>query len=277
MNKNIGALRRKGFTLIELLVVIAIISILAAILFPVFASAREKARQAQCVSNMKQIGLAMMQYTQDYDTAYPTVNTEFSAAGAPARWGSWMAMLYPYTKSTQVFSCPDSKDSSVDHLPGTALSYMSPQTIGGHSYPVYSIGANQWLLGDGSGNWYKGNFTQSMLKKASDTAAFADSTLVIFNSANRVFNAAYLATTASGMTNPPLTPNPSLARHSGGSCVAYADGHAKWVSQDKMAWNSSLQQGLGSTASCGPTPNTADSYLTCWGLPMDPRSDPQLH
>lgn len=92
---------RQAFTLIELLVVIAIIAILAAILFPVFAKAREKARQISCVSNEKQIGLAFMQYTQDNDDHLPAAwdNNRQPAA-------SWADDCYPYIKSLQVFSCP---------------------------------------------------------------------------------------------------------------------------------------------------------------------------
>lgn len=111
--------QKRGFTLIELLVVIAIIAILAAILFPVFARARENARRTSCLSNLKQIGLGVMQYTQDYDELYPqTVQTNHTPINIPGLtnlsfssvgqvW-SWYQMLYPYTKSTQVYLCPSS-------------------------------------------------------------------------------------------------------------------------------------------------------------------------
>ena len=90
--------RTNGFTLIELLVVIAIIAILAAILFPVFAKAREKARQTTCASNLKQIGLGFMQYIQDYDEITPALWSQYAG---------WEAGVYPYLKSTGVFACPD--------------------------------------------------------------------------------------------------------------------------------------------------------------------------
>lgn len=89
---------RNGFTLIELLVVIAIIAILAAILFPVFAQAREKARQVSCLSNQKQLGLAFMQYVQDYDEVFPS--TYYYGEG-------WAEIIYPYVKSAGVYVCPD--------------------------------------------------------------------------------------------------------------------------------------------------------------------------
>jgi prepilin-type N-terminal cleavage/methylation domain-containing protein/prepilin-type processing-associated H-X9-DG protein len=98
--------RRRGFTLIELLVVIAIIAILAAILFPVFAKAREKARQSSCLSNLKQIGLAYMQYAQDYDERLPT---DWITLPGGTPWTdryTWRAAISPYMKSTQIFSCP---------------------------------------------------------------------------------------------------------------------------------------------------------------------------
>jgi len=113
---------RTAFTLIELLVVIAIIAILAAILFPVFAKAREKARQSSCASNLKQIGLAFMQYTQDYDERWPyaysvtgmgnTVNTDWNATAADKGWIS--NALVPYTKNQQIFICPSKGGNSGD-------------------------------------------------------------------------------------------------------------------------------------------------------------------
>lgn len=99
--------RKRGFTLIELLVVIAIIAILAAILFPVFAKAREKARQATCTSNTKQILLGLTQYTQDYDECL------LATCGG---WGvGWQGYIQPYLKSVQVFKCPSNPDTAADN------------------------------------------------------------------------------------------------------------------------------------------------------------------
>src|SRR4028118_1628834 len=100
--------RRSAFTLIELLVVIAIISLLAAILFPVFAQAREKARQTACVSNLKQIGLAVRMYVQDYDETFPIFHAYNSAIppGQPGHKGVEVE-LEPYAKSRDIFRCPD--------------------------------------------------------------------------------------------------------------------------------------------------------------------------
>lgn len=96
---------KQGFTLIELLVVIAIIAILAAILFPVFARARDRARQAGCLSNAKQIANGMLMYAQDWDESYPTV---LSNANSSSTYKTWDDAIYPYVKNNQVYICPSS-------------------------------------------------------------------------------------------------------------------------------------------------------------------------
>ena len=102
--------KKRGFTLIELLVVIAIIAILAAILFPVFARARAKAKQASCQSNLKQIGLAFQMYINDYDEMYPMISyaqTTGPSPGLPGVAGTrWFEVLYPYVKNNQIWICP---------------------------------------------------------------------------------------------------------------------------------------------------------------------------
>lgn len=104
---------RRGFTLIELLVVIAIIAILAAILFPVFARAREKARQSSCLSNVKQLSLAVLMYAGDYDDTLPMnyyniAGTRTFPDGTTAGAGAWLwiHMIYPYTKNAGIYNCP---------------------------------------------------------------------------------------------------------------------------------------------------------------------------
>lgn len=132
--------KERGFTLIELLVVIAIIAILAAILFPVFARARENARRSACQSNLKQIGLGMMQYTQDYDEKMPYT---FSTVGGGIY--SWESVVQPYVKSAQLFACPSNSkkaqntvDQNGNALSGEAIpkSYSTQSSEGGHWWPM---------------------------------------------------------------------------------------------------------------------------------------------
>ena len=111
---------RHAFTLIELLVVIAIIAILAAILFPVFARARENARRSSCSSNLKQIGLGLIQYTQDYDEKFP-----YSRADADL--APWHVKIFPYVKSTQIFACPSNTGNTT--ILNNSISTAIPQGI----------------------------------------------------------------------------------------------------------------------------------------------------
>jgi prepilin-type N-terminal cleavage/methylation domain-containing protein len=120
--KNGAVTRSKGFTLIELLVVIAIIAILAAILFPVFAKARENARRTSCINNLKQIGLGVMQYTQDYDDCLPRHFYGYpNTGGMPPGNGvdtnyKWMDVLHPYVKNTQLFVCPSDSAATAQYV-----------------------------------------------------------------------------------------------------------------------------------------------------------------
>ena len=131
---------RRGFTLIELLVVIAIIAILAAILFPVFAQAREKARQASCLSNTKQVNLGALQYYQDYDELGPRYfsSATENASGPPgsSQRGTWIAFIYPYMKSTQVWKCPNMPDATSG---GVSIWSTTASTLGSSPFRNISL------------------------------------------------------------------------------------------------------------------------------------------
>jgi prepilin-type N-terminal cleavage/methylation domain-containing protein/prepilin-type processing-associated H-X9-DG protein len=131
-----------AFTLIELLVVIAIIAILAAILFPVFAQAREKARSAACLSNMKQLGLSIMMYIEDYDETYPTsVDQCIDMDSTPYSFLLWSHRVYPYVKNPQIWVCPSNNQGTDTFAFGPGAATESCSWAG----PGYTGGPAPWL------------------------------------------------------------------------------------------------------------------------------------
>ena len=168
---------RRGFTLIELLVVIAIIAILAAILFPVFAKAREKARTASCSSNLKQLGLAMLQYAQDYDETFcPLTGRNWLGGTNPTdalipedpnfNWHStlgyvdcWSNLIYPYIKNVQIYRCPSTTYACYGCAYGLPANIFGRPSVGAIKRPAEILmitekgtgGGCQYLL---SGQYY---------------------------------------------------------------------------------------------------------------------------
>ena len=166
-----GATVRAGFTLIELLVVIAIIAILAAILFPVFAQAREKARQAACLSNCKQMALAVQQYTQDYDELLP-----ISGDNAQCR-GRWQWQIFPYVKNEQVFTCPNISGNQWSSK--TAAANTLNAACGTNQVSAADISGYGWNIAlgyDTRGYTYPANpgYSIADIKKPSETIMIGD-------------------------------------------------------------------------------------------------------
>jgi prepilin-type N-terminal cleavage/methylation domain-containing protein/prepilin-type processing-associated H-X9-DG protein len=213
--------RGKGFTLIELLVVIAIIGILAAILFPVFARARESARRASCMSNLKQIGLGIMMYTQDYDEGYPfTRNFEYT--GAAQDW--WYNFLQPYVKSKQVFYCPSISNKNIYYNYGNNTTIMVDNASDSqHTAPVkmsaLTSPASTYLSMD-AGAWYMGpdHLTEVLTSHTISLGHFLPG-------AGEVFGIASASCGGSSYDHNDC----ESGRHFLGINMAFADGHVKWL------------------------------------------------
>jgi prepilin-type N-terminal cleavage/methylation domain-containing protein/prepilin-type processing-associated H-X9-DG protein len=248
----------RGFTLIELLVVIAIIAILAAILFPVFAQAREAARKTSCISNDKQIGLGAMMYVQDYDEMYPCNSWDGAYMGTTdndirqdrPRFTVWMWRIMPYIKNKQIFVCP----SDPNPKSGWTGYSTDPTDCWGVPMPI-SYGHNQHLFGYGgtdrpgpcgdfpAPDWAVFYQPQSLagVPTPANTYMISDYARGYMESwwvnnlrasnYTRVYNASAPGGGASVDNTEPWKSRrllPNASRHQLGSSIVFADGHAKW-------------------------------------------------
>jgi len=235
-----GAAPFRGFTLIELLVVIAIISILVALLFPVFSSAREHARETTCESNLRQIGLAMMQYQQDFDELFPD-RPDLKASPSPP-WGTtsypasdprcgWATIvLDPYVKSSDIWSCPSVQGSAigsdqhvleVDNNVG-ARYWMWPFDHGNLPLPIDDFwGKTDEESIEGQDSAYKTAVAAGIAYPKGDATSVSD---------------CELATDPYFPNTPIVQPSSlrGLAVHFGGRNRLYLDGHVKWYRDARL-------------------------------------------
>lgn len=210
--------RNCGFTLIELLVVIAIIAILAAILFPVFAKVREKARTISCLSNEKQIGLGEMQYTQDNDESFPAIAYCFE----------WATPIYPYVKSANVFKCPDDPSSNPQEV-----TYSANDVMQGYYGVTRGLNLAQCTAPAS---------TVMILESPGGSADFSQGELADHTTETDGFRnfcgSISLRTGYMGNRNDPtqyFIPVQPLGWHTDGSNFLAMDGHAKWLRGEQVS------------------------------------------
>lgn len=218
--------RTTGFTLIELLVVIAIIAILAAILFPVFARARENARRASCQSNLKQIALGVFQYKQDYDEKMPVVAYAGGTGAANSPYG-WADSLQPYLKSTQIYQCPSETNTPTSSplptaahpgpYPSNYTDYWINPSTASISDASFASSSLTVLLGDGDGT------------NPSTGSDYGSSSRYINRAGATVGGVTTTATCSTTLTTPTnAITDAGASRHLDGGNYAFADGHVKW-------------------------------------------------
>ncbi len=205
---------QKGFTLIELLVVIAIIAILAAILFPVFARAREKARQASCLSNIKQLTLGAMMYSQDYDEIIMPGYICSRSSGSHGWWHETNGRIQPYVKNLQIMKCPSEPAATFSYGINYTLSNGGPST--------------------GDGCYSTGGRPMAKITRPAETGIFGDSRADCNYPGNG--NTTYWGSKPAGYN---LCGSVDC-RHNDGANVGYLDGHAKWEKRDKFGPGTTL-------------------------------------
>jgi prepilin-type N-terminal cleavage/methylation domain-containing protein/prepilin-type processing-associated H-X9-DG protein len=247
--------RRGGFTLIELLVVIAIIAILAAILFPVFARAREQARKVACTSNLKQLALAFRMYSDDYDGAWPFTVKNNDPSLAPRNFQEleqkwFMLPLQPYIKNFGVLHCPSDNVNTAQRAVGAHLLSMEADP----RIPRVSYGVNLWLSGL-VGDKPVSGATDTELPYPSQTALLADCALEIFScvlrldrDGTRVSSVAY----ANAIRPRDLVDICDLGRsgqgeerHGDGSNVVFVDGHVRFIQSSRFLQRKEVRDGFG--------------------------------
>jgi prepilin-type N-terminal cleavage/methylation domain-containing protein/prepilin-type processing-associated H-X9-DG protein len=245
VNKSV----KRGFTLIELLVVIAIIAILAAILFPVFARARENARRASCQSNLKQIALGVFMYNQDYDEKLPNYKVNTFATATSTNPSGWVDALQPYLKSTQIFQCPsETAGPDLTSLSGKYSDYWINGNAAGKADASFDAPTITVLLGDGG-------------SAAATTEGATDG----FIGSTRFYSVGGGLTCTSALVNQSASlPAGGAHRHLTGANVAFADGHVKWEkgTSDTSNVSAAIKNECTGTDHGVPTFRTAASDLT---------------
>ncbi len=212
----------KGFTLIELLVVIAIIAILAAILFPVFAQAREKARQTTCGSNMRQMGMAVQMYLQDYDERFPLD----SHTGSGASW-VWLFTLEPYVKTKLLYRCPSDPSRNWEApMPGQRTTRKT------------SYGTNFWMLPNITGlPDCLGYNTLASIQSPASTIYIAEMKENLSAGGDHYHPGAWRYPNECSSVYY-IEPEQELAMrwHNGGANYTFVDGHMNWY-RFEQTWN----------------------------------------